>query len=1001
MRTRAGPSDDEDDRSMQRGQSEVVGMVVLIGVIVVAAFLTIAVGAMALQSVQDTTEWETTQDTAIQAHSVLAEAASTGDPQELPSGSGAVDAEVVDGGTLTISMHDGPNACSERLTEDLGALRYEGGDGAMIYEGGAVWSETDGGLGIEQAPPISHGPNGTTVSVLSVSAATTTNSGQLIAEPNESERKRLATQIETLLTTCPAGDYTDLKLNVTSPYHEAWAEHFEQAVATTSNVTITQPTEESVVATIEDATDPITVGGLGIQSVEAPTAIAPGDDLTVETTVANDAFDEANATVELDVDGTNVSRNTTLDVGSFDTGEANFTLDASTLDASFPPATTYDYSITVANGSDAVVSTANGSVTYGTTAPMVSLADVQHSLANGDDDLTVTATLENAGLQNGTGTVALNLTDPSVDAPAQSVGPVDVTGGGATEVAFDLNVSGLAAGHYNYAVTGPNGTDTGAFTITDRSDGGSVVGDLRIADVNASATRLTAGDGFETTVSLENVANETTAGDLSLDVAGIPAEPTTVSLPPGDSDHVSIAIDGDAMATLATGQTHDYDVTLDSSGETETLSGSVYVGEPGSDLGVQSINATVANGSATITATLDNAGLANGTDSATLSMTGPDGTPVDFENTPQQSVTTRWGSTGTVSFGLDVSSLAGNHTFTVEYGDEAASGTLELSSLDQGDDGVAISGGGEGTVTVLGTEISAEWWEEYSSEMNKRWAPTGVSVIQETDGTEQIHRFENEAGDVENEYNLNSYDTQEETYTYSWEQSADESTTITLRSTYWNEAGGNTIANQRTEDGVTWYDYQPSNGIGSIAQRVNANANQNPENVQVLTDGDQVPQVSGVLPDQRNASEVLNEGASDRIDPETNELNLDPNEAVFLFEMTTTTEQVPGDMWEYALEHDDETDPDYNDVIALVEFEPNGDGSVPVEMDTTEDGSGLVIGTPSVSGGGGGTATIGDPETTEGDGAVDGAEPDAPGTGVGEPAPPDEVDVEVDVVQIE
>ncbi|GAB3689883.1 hypothetical protein GCM10028857_25790 [Salinarchaeum chitinilyticum] len=1000
MRPISDALSDGDDHPRDRGQSEVLGMVVLIGVIVVAAFLTIAIGAMALQSVQDTTEWETTQDTAMQAHSVLSEAATTGDPQEIPMGGSAVDAEVVEGGTLTISMHDGANACSQRLTEDLGALRYEGGDGAMIYEGGAIWSETEGGLAIEQAPPISHGPNGTTVSVLSVSAATTTDSGQLVAEPNETERKHLSQEIETLLTACPAGDYTDLRINVKSPYHEAWAEHFEQSVATTSNVTITQPTEESVVATIEDATAPIAVDGLGIQSVEAPTALAPGDAFTVETAIANDAFENANATVELDVTGTNVSRNETLAVDAFDTGEAAFTIDAATINASFTPGTTYEYSITVRNGTGTAVSTTNGSVTFGTTAPMVSLATVEHELANGDDDLTVTATLENAGLENGTGSVSLNLTDPSVDAPPQTVGPVDVAGGGATAVAFDVNVSGLAAGYYEYAVTGPNGTVTDAFTIADRPDGGAVVGNLRITDVDASATTLAVGESFATTVSIENVANETASGDLTLDVVGGPATSTTVSLAPGDGETATLEIDGDALAALAPGQTHDYAITLDSGGETETLEGSVYIGEPGSDLGVQSVNATVTNGSATITATLDNAGLANGTDSATLSMTAPDGTAIDFESTPQQSVTTRWGSTGTVSFALDVSSLAGNHTFTVAYGDESASGTLELSSLDEGDDGVAISGGGEGTVTVLGTEISGEW-PNSGSEWSKRWAPTSVSVLQETDGEEQVHEFENDEGDVEDERNLNSYDTQTDTYEYSWEQSAGESTTITLRSTYWNPAGGYQYVNQRTEEGVTWYDYQPSNGLGSIARRVDASTNQNPENVQVLTDGDQVPQVSGVLPDQRNASQILNQGASDRIDPETNELTLDPNEAVFLFEMTTTTEQVPGDMWEYALEHDDESDPDYNDVIALVEFESDGGGSVPVEMNTTEDGSGLVIGTPSVSDGGGGSATIGDVETTEGDGATDGAEPEAPDVGVGEPSPPDDVNVEVDVVQID
>lgn len=977
-------------------------MILLLGVITVGAMLVIAAGGMALQSFQENAEGGLAEDTAVQAHASLAEAASTGTPQSVPIGEGAVDSRLVDGGTLTISMYDASGTCSARVSEDLGALRYEGGDRAMIYEGGAIWAETEAGLAVERAPPISHSPETTRISVLSVAAATIDDGGGFVARPNESARERVAQQTEELLTRCPANGYTSLRINVTSPYADGWERHFREAVDTTADVTVTRtslPGSDAVVAEIENATDPTSTDGLGLYSVDAPTAIVPGDDFSVEAAVANDGFDAANATVELDVPGPGLSRSGSVNVSPFSIGRTNLTIDAATINGSLTPGTTYDYTVTVRNESGSVVSTANGSFTFGTISPMVELDAVDDALGPAHDDLTITATLRNYGLQNGTGSVTLDLTDPAINASPRTAGPVNVSGGGTTDVAYDLDVSGLSVGTYQYEVDGPNGTITDSFTISNRSGGGPMAGDVRITDVDPSDTHVAVGDDFGTSVSLENVANGSSTADVTLDVEGLSPETRTVTLGPGGTDTVFPTADASAVGSLPVGAVHDYTVTLEAGNESETLNGSFYLGESGADLAVESVAATNDNGSVTIAATLSNDGVANGTDAATLSLTDPDGDAVTFASTPQQSVTTHWGSSSTVTFDLDLSVLAGNYTYSVAYGGDAESGTLSLEGINHTNNSVAISGGGNGTVRVLGTEISGEWGG--GSDWTKRWSPTSVSVLQETDGVESTHEFQNDGGDVEDDRNLNSYDTQEEIYTYDWQQDANETTMLTIQSAWWAADGADwETVNDRWEDGRHWTDRQPEDGLGAINRRVDADSGQNPENVRVLTDGDQVPQVSGVNPDQRNASEVLNQGAADRIDPDTNELTLAPNEAVFLFEMTETTDDVPGDMWEYAL-NNDVSDPDYNDVIAIVEFEPDGNGSVPVEMSATPDGTGIVITTPGVTGAGNGTVTIGDVNASAGSGAPPGDEPIVPGIDVSSPSPPEDVEIEVDVIQLD
>ncbi|AGN01482.1 archaeal flagellin-like protein [Salinarchaeum sp. Harcht-Bsk1] len=997
MSRRSGAGGGTEARTARhRGQSEIIGLVLLLGAILIGAFLTIAIGGMALQSVQENAQGGLTQDTAQQAHAALSEAAVTGDPQAIPMGEGPVDGRLVDGGTLTISMHDGPDTCSRAVREELGALRYQGGDRAVIYEGGAIWAETEAGLAVDRAPPISYDGGTTRISVLSVSAATTTDDGQLVARPNESARRRLAEETSSLLTVCPARDYTDLRITVSSPYSDGWERHFEQRVNTTSNVTVTRLDDDTVQATIENATEPRDFDGLAIPYVGAAVAVSPGEHFTPEVHVANGNYSATTGTVELRIDGTSITRTRPVSVDAFDVNRStSFNVSSSTINASLTVGETYNYTVAVRNDTGTTVDARNGSFVAGTHGPMVRLTRLNETMDTSEQQLTIGAALRNYGLQNGTGSVTLEFTDPVVAAPNRTASGIRVNGTGTTTVGFQLDVGSLPVGHYEYAVHGPNGTLHSAFVIGNRTETTPIAGDLRLRNVSTAGTTVTEDDAFTVDTTVENVGGDPTNGGVAFRLEGGPNANVPVSLDPGELGSNSFSLSPSQVSALETGETHEYEIELASGNDTETVTGAFYLGESGSALGVEALNATQDDGTVTVDATLDNDGLANATDNATLTMYEANGSgdQVTFAETPTRTVSVRWGATKTVSFQFDGSSLGGNYTISVDYGNETGSDVVNLGALEGGDGDVAISGAGNGTVRVLGTEVSGtnDWYDR------KYWAPISVTSVLTVDGSQSHHTFTNDEtedpGSLHTLTNLNSYDTQNATYSYDWTQEAGETSTLTVASTLWSRSGPWEYANTRTYGGETWEDYQAeASAYDDAYNEVNASSGDNPSNVRVLLDGDDVPGVHAAGDQQRSAAEILNQGAADRVDDDGT-LDLGPNEAVFLFELSDRTAT-----WAEA-DDDPGEDPDYNDVIAIVEFE-TPDGAVPVDMEVTDDGTGLVIGSPSVTAPSNTTISPGSITNSSSSGAPDVYAPGANGTLPGGPTPPEDVDVSVDVVTL-
>jgi len=1008
-----------------------------------AAAVLVAGGAL-VDDVQGSSQHELAVDSAVQTHQAISEALQSGEARQLAVSDG-VDMEIVESGSISIEMTDGDNACSNNVdgvapvSAEMGAIVYDTPKGAVIYQGGAIWEKMGGGLSIQRSPPISYDNETARISIQTVTADSDSFDGQM-AMPNETMQATKIEETNQMLSRCPANGFTGLRINVTSPeYADMWEQHFKEQVdgGPDDAVDIGTP-GDSVVANISNATNPHASRGLRFGNVTAPSVIKPGNKFTneffVNTKIANDGFAprEANVSLHIDGIGTRIHSSSGTDVSPGGSVFMNFTHkdDGAPLQKltwgklqgkhALALGQLHDYTVILQDGAGNNVSTTTGKFYLAEAGSgNLSLAEAPASLDAANDSLSVNATLVNTMMAPEiVDEVSFTITDSSVDMTSETATDINVSGyGGVTNTNFNADVSSLPAGIYEYRVGAKDGGfdahKNGTFVIRNRTQG-NLVDNLLVTSVDASDTMVSTNDPFSVALDVTNLGLDLGEGDLSLDVEGVPEVPGSVDgLPPSENTTESLTLTPGELDTLSAGQVHNYTVTLaGDSGQPFVTNGSFYLGHSNDAPRLENVSDTFNGTHVTINATVSNHGLSNYSNPVTLDLS-KDGESVGSDST---SVSLSHGANQTVSFGFNASDLSGRYNYTIGFGGRTDSGSVDVGGVESGDGGVSIKAPGNGSVTVLGTEISAEWGS--GDDWTKQWAPIGASVISERNGNQNVHRFDNSdrtsvnlAG---NPYNLNTYDTQTDKYSWNWTQGPGDMMNLTVGATYWDDGcGGYRFGDEHTRNGEgyfgqrTYLDRHPSdefyveydqywNGnryvdyVSCTADSISVNASKgvNPSNVKVLTAGDTVPDTSRGYPDQRTAVEILNDGAANRIDPDTHELLLNPNEAVFFFELTD-----PNANWDDA--KDPSSSVDYNDAIAIVEFTPaNPETEVNFSV---SNGNMLSISTGSPNVGEDDENESIDDVSSDTDESADGEpsipEPQSPDPG--NPSGPDEIDVDV------
>jgi hypothetical protein len=836
-----------------RGQSDVLAIVLLLGMVFLGAAAVVVTGGFLVESVQEDSEHQVAESTADQTHQLISEAATSGEARQLPTVDGnAVDTEFTDGGSITLAMTDDGSSCGAHapVSANLGAIQYDTGDRTVIYEGGAIWERSESGYSIRRAPGIDYAGENAQLSLTVIGGTTTNDQGERIVSPDAARSQQFNQNLSEMILDCrlASGDNTDLSVTVDSEHADAWERYFAESVAAgNGNVDVTRVDDTTVSLMIDDLSDPVDFSEWMVvhewERHGSDARIENGNEgLNVSVRLRNTGPVPTNGTVTLDVEG-GPSTSTTVDnLAPGQLERIDLQLSPSQLSSTLAPGDVYDYNVNVTPtaadqwtfGSN---STVGHSFFFGEPEDVFEVMNVGHTI--NEDTVEIDGLIGNIGVEEGEQDVQLTLEHVPTGTDVTPGGGMDTvaTNLSANETGnlnWVLNRSTIASGVYEYTISTEDDSMTGTFNVSTFEGGGSDV------------TTGTAGTGTITVLGTEISA------ESLLDVEVPPSEREDATVERSDR--------GMFMPTLVADD-DDWDadpVYHDDGGwvPAERVGGTLQPTNEAPDCG---------SGEPSTYETFSNGDFWYGWDVD------------DCWDDPDGFV---WSDSG----GYELEWAIASETFNYDTG--YVSRTDSTWTL-----------GGDGEL-----------------EYEKNWAPVSAHVAVEHGGTTDRH-YGWEPGDADSGENLNTYDTQE----LEWTQEIDleSGSRVTVVSRLW---GCNDYDDEGTRNGDLGYEWRDFNcdDTGGVSNQVDASGGSDEEGVRVLTDGDEVPVLRAGYPDQRNATEVLNEGAANRINATTGELELGSNEAVFLIELTDANPD-----WEDAQTEDSYGDPNYNDVIVLFEYETN------------------------------------------------------------------------------
>jgi len=488
---RAGPwkAADQDSartraqrKKQHRGQTEVFGLGLLIGMVAITAILVFVAGTTVVDDLQSSSELNHAERAMLSAEHELAQVAETGDSRSLSVTEVEGSREVTRAeGSLTVGWY-GPSYDAQRLPapgerwqndetsrateiDPLGAIELHHEEATYVYQAGAVWKETDRGTTVVSPPAIEH-DNGTVAVDLRQLAPTDRNGPRTVATYNRS----LADALAGLKRASAARHFG---LVVESEYHEAWNRSLHRALDTSAAEIVHEG--NTVRFLLRNASQPtrlalaeppdVTVSGgstTGPRGHRVPTSARR---LTLTVPVRNEGDQRGTETVATTLPGT-TARNVTLDPGQRTT--VAFTTNVSRLTTGPTGAVTYDVRTgsgrSLLNHSGHIaVGPRNATVKRGTSWTTVKKA-ASHRMRtigvnvsnNGISPRNVSATLEL--VYRGNNPTAAKQQTFSENARLQA--------GERTQLVWTLQASSLAEGRYEYAidVAGTSRSITGTFS---------------------------------------------------------------------------------------------------------------------------------------------------------------------------------------------------------------------------------------------------------------------------------------------------------------------------------------------------------------------------------------------------------------------------------------------------------------------------------------------------------------------------------------------------------
>lgn len=291
-----------------RGQSEVVGVILLLGIVVVGATATVALGSDVLDSTRGVVTTSGAEHAMTQLDSKASLVAHGDSDGQGASLSGARDAERrvdADAGWMNVTVYDEDgNVDAVLMNVTLGAVVYEDGATDIAYQGGGVWRRTDDGSSMVSPPEFHY--RGTTVTLPLV----VVDGDQRLSERVRVSRGGPTREVYPNTSASPSllNPLTSGKVVVTvgSDYYEAWGRFFTERTGGQATVD-----HENGTASIElvtpTSTEPVST---------ALSSSSPGDDLELSGNGENAAFVDSYNSSEGDYANSRSNNGTVLTAGN-------------------------------------------------------------------------------------------------------------------------------------------------------------------------------------------------------------------------------------------------------------------------------------------------------------------------------------------------------------------------------------------------------------------------------------------------------------------------------------------------------------------------------------------------------------------------------------------------------------------------------------------------------------------------------------------------------------
>ena len=214
-------------RHRTRGQSEVLGVVLLLAITITGTGLVVAFGSSALDDSKRSAELDSAEHAMTQLDSKASLVGiGESDTQSISLGFDTVTRVENDSGRMILTIDPVDEPETEVLNQTLGAVVYENAGTTIAYQGGGVWRKTDGGSTMV-SPPEVHYRETTLTLPLVVTAGQGPLDGKTVVRKNGTGEPMYPLEVEDGEDLRNPLTEAEVNLTVESEYYEAWGRFFE------------------------------------------------------------------------------------------------------------------------------------------------------------------------------------------------------------------------------------------------------------------------------------------------------------------------------------------------------------------------------------------------------------------------------------------------------------------------------------------------------------------------------------------------------------------------------------------------------------------------------------------------------------------------------------------------------------------------------------------------------------------------------------------------------